>query len=405
MRILFLSRWFPNPPDNGSKTRIFNLIKYLSQRHEVDLLSFASEALTDEHMAAMRHCCRRVQVIPYRPFQPYRLKAVLSFLSPRPRSVVDTHSLEMQRLVEESNRTRPFDVVIASQIEMAPYVTRLCSQPKVLEEVELTAIYEQHIRQRNPLRRVRSQMTWWKLSHYLSKIAPAFDGCTVVSEHEQDLILRILPTFQPICIVPNGVDLARHTVDFGHPQIDTLIYSGALTYQANFDAVDFFLRDIFPLIRAQRPGVKFFITGKIDGVPVKRLPRLPGVSFTGYLQDVRPILANSWASVVPLRVGGGTRLKILESLAMGTPVIATSKGAEGLGLVHGQDILVADTPSEFAQATVRLLRDADLRVMLSRNGRFAVETRYDWTRIGQQFVRFIEEVVAQRQRRQSNEAI
>ena len=90
---------------------------------------------------------------------------------------------------------------------------------------------------------------------------------------------------------------------------------------------------------------------------------------------------------------------------MGTPVIATSKGAEGLGLVHGQDILVADTPSEFAQATVRLLRDADLRVMLSRNGRFAVETRYDWTRIGQQFVRFIEEVVAQRQRRQSNEAI
>jgi len=127
--------------------------------------------------------------------------------------------------------------------------------------------------------------------------------------------------------VPNGVDLACST-DFGAPQADTLVYSGALTYYANWEAIEFFLREVFHLIRAERPGVQLTVTGRLDGVPVDRLPNRDGTVFTGYVDDVRPIVARNWVSIVPLLAGGGTRLKILESLALARQWFH-KQGAEG----------------------------------------------------------------------------
>ncbi len=401
MKILFITRWFPYPPDNGSKIRRFNLIKQLSSRHEVDLLSFTSEALTDERLTAMRPYCRRVEAAPYQPFQPRRLRALLSFFSQRPRSVVDTYSPEMQRLVEQAGRENSVDVVIASEIDTTPYVLALPGVPKIFEEIQLTNQYEEFVRQNRPLKKLRKGLMWWKLSHYMTHLLYAFDGCTVVSEEERELVWKILPGYRPIGIVPNGVDVAHYDADFGSPKADTLVYSGALTYDANFDAMDFFLREVFSLIQAKRPNIKLSITGKVDGVPIDHLqsiagPGNNGLVFTGYLDDICPTVARSWASIVPLRIGGGTRLKILESLALGTPVVATSKGAEGLDLVPGRDLLIADEPADFAAAVLRLLQDAALRETLSFNGRRAVEAKYDWQTIGEQFNDFIEQVVSSR---------
>jgi glycosyltransferase involved in cell wall biosynthesis len=395
MKILFISRWFPHPPDNGSKIRVFNLIKWLSSCHEVDLISFASEGVGDERSDDMRRYCRHVDLAPYRPFQPGRLKALLGFMSQWPRSVVDTHSVEMQRLIEQAQRVRAFDVAIASQIDTAPYVTALPGMPKILEEMELTTLYERLSKERHPVKKLRKWSTWWKLSRYVTDLLRASDGCTVVSERERERILQVSPGYRSIAIVPNGVDVAHYASDFGAPETDTLVYPGALTYSANFDAMDFFLREVFPLVRAERPNVRVSITGRLDGVPVDRLPGGDGVILTGYLDDVRPAVARSWACVVPLRIGGGTRLKILEALALGTPVVATSKGAEGLDLEPGRDLLVADEPADFAAAVLRLLQDPALREMLSRNGRRAVEAKYDWRTIGRQFNDFVETVVAQ----------
>ncbi|NIV37258.1 MAG: glycosyltransferase [Anaerolineae bacterium] len=181
-------------------------------------------------------------------------------------------------------------------------------------------------------------------------------------------------------------------MDFGPPEADALVYSGALTYSVNFDAVDFFLREVFPLIQAKRPTVKLSVTGKLEGVPIDRLPANDGLVLTGYLDDVRPTVARSWACVVPLRVGGGTRLKILEALALGTPVVSTSVGAEGLKVTPGVDILIADEPTEFADATLRLLEDPGLRAELAANGRRLVRERYDWDQIGEQLDRFLRQV-------------
>ena len=212
---------------------------------------------------------------------------------------------------------------------------------------------------------------------------------------EQALVRAVAPHMARIAVVPNGTDLERNPFGSDPPEPDSLIYSGALSFQSNFDAVDFFLREIFLLVQAQRPGTRLRITGGIDGVPTQQLPQHPGVTFTGYVDDIRPLIAGSMVNIVPLRSGGGTRLKILELLALGTPVVATPKGAEGLDLIPGRDLLIAEQPAEFAQAVLSLLANPELRETLRHNGRKTVEARYDFARIGESFCAFAESVVAE----------
>lgn len=400
MKILFVSRWFPYPPDNGSKIRIFNLIKHLSLYHELHLVSFASEPVGDEQLAAMKQYCQQVDVAQYRPFRPGRPKALLGYFSRRPRSVIDTYNTDMHGLIKQVGLASSFDVVVASQVDMAPYALMLPDALRIFEEIELTTSYEASLKEAQPVQRLRRRLAWKKLSNYVAHLLRSFDGGTVVSAQECKRVLQVAPGYQPISIVPNGVDVAYlATTDFGPPEPDTLIYSGALTYHPNFDAVDFFLREVFPLIQAERPQVKLFITGKLDGVPIERLPVNKNVIFTGYLDDIRPRVAQSWINIVPLREGGGTRLKILEALALGTPVVATAKGVEGLDLAAGHDLLVADEPAEFATTILQLLQDLPLRERLSQNGRQTVAARYDWSIIGRQFNEFLETVVAQGRRK------
>jgi len=375
---------------------VFNLVKQLSRHHEITLLSFAQGPVSKGRLAEMESYCRSVHAVPHREFSPTRLKALLGFFSTRPRSVVDTYSREMQALVEQVSTNNSFDVVVASQKDCAPYALLLNQTVRVLEEVELAVIREQFARQRSLVPRARYGLTWWKLSRFTSQLLREFAGGTVVSEQERDLIMKIAPGCDTLAVVPNGVDLEANSGDFGAPRPDTLIYPGALTYSANFDAMEFFLRDVFPLVKAQRPDASLRITGGYNGVPVERLPLGDGAELTGYLDDIRPAVAQSWGCVVPLRVGGGTRLKILESMALGTPVISTSKGAEGLEVTHEENILIADAPDDFAQAVLRLLRDEDLRARLSANGRRLVEERYSWETCARQLERLLYQVVKQR---------
>jgi glycosyltransferase involved in cell wall biosynthesis len=199
--------------------------------------------------------------------------------------------------------------------------------------------------------------------------------------------------------LPNGVDLARNQPGPVEPLPDTLVFNGALTYYANAEAMRTFAGEILPRIREQRPEVRLKITGRSDGVDLGWLPADGSVALTGYLDDVRPAVAGSWACVVPLRTGGGTRLKILEALALGTPVVATPKGAEGLEVTPEQDILIAGEPAAFAAQTVRLLGDPQLRLRLAENGRHLVEEKYGWEAIGRRFTRMVESIAGARGRR------
>jgi glycosyltransferase involved in cell wall biosynthesis len=391
MRILYLSRWFPYPADNGSKLRIYHMLRFLSHKHEIDLISFASEAVQPQSVRELENYCRRVEIVPYRPFRPGRLKAQLGFLAVRPRSVLDTYNREMERCVQRAIQRKRYDLIIGLEIDMAPYLVSISQTPKLLEDVELSHYYERYSHQRGRLNRIQSNISRLKWEYYIRNLSRHIEAWTVVSKKENNLLNQISKMQISSLIVPNCVDYQSYQGDFGSPDRDTLIYSGALTYHANFDAVDYFLREIFPLIQQKRPETRFLVTGKLEGVPLERLPRNEKVIFTGYLDDIRPAIARSMVNVVPLRIGGGTRLKILESLAIGTPVVSTSKGAEGLDFVDGRDIVVSDNPVDFAAAVLRLMDDRNLREGISSAGCVAVR-QYDWDAVAPEFDRFVEDV-------------
>jgi glycosyltransferase involved in cell wall biosynthesis len=398
MRLLFISRWFPYPQNNGSKIRIFNLIKHLSSHHDITLLSFSQEDISEEQLQKMKFYCSSVHSVPYREFRPTRLKALSGFFSTFPRSFVDTYNKEMDLLIKKISETNNFDVVVASEIDTVRYALLTKNIPLFLEDLELSVICERYTTQSNFVLKARYGLTWYKLSRFIAKILQKFAVCTVVSKEERELVAKINPGYDTLAVVPNGVDLEANTCNFVPPQPGTLIYSGALTYHANFDAMEFFLHDILPRIKSMYSDVHLRITGSHDGVPINRLPVQNGVELTGYIADIRQAIALSWVCIVPLRIGGGTRIKILEAMAIGTPVISTTKGAAGLEVTHGYNILIADEPDDFAQSVVSLLKDKSVRDRLSKNGRQLVEERYSWEISAQR----LEKLLRQSVRNQSN---
>jgi glycosyltransferase involved in cell wall biosynthesis len=204
----------------------------------------------------------------------------------------------------------------------------------------------------------------------------------VVSERERQLLDCAAPQHPPVTIIPNAVHLGDYDDVHETPRPNQLIFAGSFSYSANYDAMCWFVRDVYPLIRARVPDVRLTITGDTANRP---LPPAPNAVHTGYVEDVRPLVAGAWISVAPIRIGGGTRVKILEAMALGTPVVATSKGAEGLEVTNDAHLLIADTPQLFAQHVVRLLGDADLRSRLARRARELVARRYAWGVIGPRF--------------------
>jgi glycosyltransferase involved in cell wall biosynthesis len=383
MRVLFLSRWFPYPPDNGSRIRAFNILRQLSRAHEVSLVSFAGahDRVDDESIAVLRDHCRDVRVLPFTDFNPSSLRALAGLLSPRPRLLVDTDSAAMRAAVVDATARRSVDLVVACQLGMLPYALASDGTPAILEELELS-LFLDAARTARGVRRVRPMLTNLKLRSYLRRALPRLAACTVVSEQERANVARAVPTYNKLAVIPNAVDLSSYAGDFGRPEPGALVFSGALTYHANLDAARYLLGDILPRIVQHAPDAMLRMTGSTAGVDLSALPRHSAAEFTGYVPDIRPVVAQSWAALVPLRLGGGTRLKILEAMALGTPVVSTSKGAEGLDVTDGENILIADSPAEFARRTLDLLRNPELRSRLARGGRRLAADRYDWNQVG-----------------------
>ena len=190
-------------------------------------------------------------------------------------------------------------------------------------------------------------------------------------------------------IIPNCIDLASYIYIREHPQSDTLIFTGSLTYKPNYDAMCWFLENVFPLLRLRIPGLRLVITGEHANLP---LPAADGVWLTGMVEDVRPLIARSWVSIVPLQTGGGTRLKVLEPMALRTPVVSTSKGVEGLAVQNDAHLLIADDHQEFSTAVLRLMLTPGLRQQLAEKAYDLVRERYNWEIIMPCYLELVERV-------------
>ncbi len=397
MKILVLSTWFPYPPNQGSKTRAYQLIKALAHSHEIALVSFEDvevQSAWRDHLAEM---CHLVKTVPQNPFARRLTRQGQGWFSLKPSSVREGYSKQMSACVRGvATDWRP-QVVLALTFVTAPYALEVKGVRRVVDVDNLLApmLHENYKQAEHLLPRLRRYMAYWKFRRYERWLFHQFELCLLVSARDMRAIQEYAP-LEPdhVGLVPNGVD-----PEYFHPvgpaaSNNSLVFSGSVNYGPNYDAVDYFLHEILPIVRREIPDVRLRVTGSTHDGLLAQLPADTNVTFTGYVADVRPVIADSTACVVPLRHGAGTRLKVLEAMALGTPVISTSKGAEGLEVEPGRHLLIADRPDDFAAETVRLLHDGDLRAALASAARQLIQERYDWANIGHRLRDLIDHLAA-----------
>jgi polysaccharide biosynthesis protein PslH len=396
MRLLFFSRWFPYPADNGIKLRELNLIKQLSTRHEVSLVSLRPENSLPEHLDALRNHCASVDYAPFKPFRPRGAKALLGLLSPRPRSIVDMYSPELARLAQARAAERPFDLAIASEVDMALYPLALPRIKRVFDAIEISAFEINAGRATGALNKFRMRQMWSKWRRFIPETLKRYDGATAVSEPEAALIRSVAPAFKNLVVVPNGADAQHLAGEFAQPAPNRIVYAGALSYYVNYEAMRYFVGEVLPRVVEHIPDAELLMAGRLDGVDMSGFPKHPRARHVGHVADVRPFVQGAWLSVVPATIGGGTRLKLIESLALGTPVVTSTHGTSGLNVQHDREVLVGDGPDAMARAIVDLMRDPALRTRLADTGRALVREQYDWAVIARQFSDYLESIVRTR---------
>ena len=375
MKILFLSRWFPSPMDNGSKIRIYNLLRGLGQLHDVTLLSFADQPEVSPEAPEVREICSKVVVVPWKEFDPTTIRARLAILSLKPRSIVDTFSPEMAQAITKTLNEQAYDLIIASQLQMAAYYPYFQGIPAIFEEFEIGLFHDRAFSPDGKIR-LRQALTWFKLRIYLSQLLNAYQACTVASEQERQLLVRNFSDFKKqVALIPNCLNLDEYQGVRMDKKSNTLIFSGPFKYRVNYDAMLWFVGEVFPLILERIPDTQLIITGDHANLP---LPSSKNITLSGYVDDIKSLIASCSISIAPLLSGGGTRLKILEAMALGTPVVATSKGAEGLDATDGEQLLLADSPADFAECVISLLKDGSLRLEIARKAGLLVKEKYNW---------------------------
>jgi sugar transferase (PEP-CTERM/EpsH1 system associated) len=391
MRLLLLTPQLPYPPHQGTSLRNYNLIAQLARRHQVCLLTFLEPDQSLDNAGPLLDICEWVDTVPVpRRSNARRLRQMLTTRHPdmawRLWSPVFRDRLAV-RLAQD-----PFGVVQIEGIELAPYLPTIARTRPEKAQPRPLIVYEDHnaewvLQKRACLTDLRtprrwpaaaySYVQWIRLRGYEADVCRRADRVVAVSEADRDAILMIAPDVT-VSIVPNGVDLDEFAAYDGPVQPFDLVFTGKMDFRPNVDAMLWLGQQVWPLIRKDRPDVRLAIVGQRPHPRLEALRGVTGITITGWVPDVRPYIAGATIYVAPLRVGGGTRLKLLQAMAMGVAIVATSLGAEGFPVRHGHELLLADTPEDFAQAALDLLEDQEQRARLgAAAGRF-VEATYGW---------------------------
>jgi len=382
VNILVLSTWFPYPPDNGSRLRAFYLLRHLAESgHRVRLIAgvqadseYREEKGIPEPLAAL---CASVTALPWRWHGDAAgtAAAARGLFSPVPRSIAETYDPAIAAAVARE-LAKPTDAVFVLELGMDAYIPPDCHAPLILEQAELSSL--------SVPGGVRELFSRRKARDYWRGRLAKYPVITAVSEAEADAARTLAPfrASRYIAVVPNGVDTGAYDPGARCPAPGRLLYNGSLSYEPNCDAVMWFVQDILPRLSERVPEITLVVTGRYDpsAPEIQRLRANDRVRMTGFLPDLRAELAEAALCIVPLRSGGGTRLKILEAWAAGVPVVSTAVGAAGLAGEQGKHLrIAAEEPAAFADAVAHLLADPAAGEALARNARRLAEERYDWS--------------------------
>lgn len=389
MHLLLLTPQLPYPPYQGTSLRNFNLIKELAKRHRVSVLSFLESDQDGTQLGPLAQLCVEVDTVPV-PRRNVRQRLQQMLLTRRPDMSWRLWSSTFRDRLAMKLQAQPFDIVQIEGIEMAPYlptIEQAQPRPRIIYDAHNAEWILQYRAWSADLKTPRrwptalySWVQWRRLWRYEADLLRRVDH-TIAMSQPDETALRQVASDVPLTIIPNGVDLTAYGNFAGPPQPYDLLFTGKMDFRPNIDAVLWFGRHVWPLIQAQRPGTTWAIVGQRPHRRLAGLRQWPTITITGWVADVRPYLAGATVYVAPLRVGGGTRLKLLEAMAMGKPIVATRVGAEGFPVVNGRELLLADEPAQFAEAVLALLNQPTRQAEIGQMGRIFAYAHYGWDQI------------------------
>ena len=384
MRVLYISVAYPLPANNGAKMRLWAILRAIKKAgHEVTLASFAEPDEVAGTEQELRTVCTDSDIVSLRYTRlsaggDYwkRLRAIFSS---SPFTLDRLRSDEMRARLERRVRERSFEVIVCDNVFAAINLPADAS-PVVMnsQNVEYLILQRYVEHERNPFKALYARLEANKLRRFEASMYRRAVLAMACSSVDTGLI-RSLCSGIETAVAPNVVDV-REYVTSAEEEPLTIVYQGGMDWFPNRDALEYFVRAIFPLVQREIPGVRLIAAGRNPSPEFRaRFTDVPALAFTGTLADLRPVVARAAVCVVPLRIGSGTRLKILEGGAMGKAMVSTTVGVEGLDFVPGKEILIADDPAEFARDLIQLLRDPVRRKTMGEAARHRVLQDYDVT--------------------------
>lgn len=378
MRILYLAHRSPFPPAGGAKVRAFNAIRHLTEKgHEVVVGTMTRDEEEAVQLQGLREHCAEVLSCPVKS-TVQGLRMVANLFTSVPSTMGFFYSPGLRELIRKSARARPYDLIICHSSSMGQYVEDFSDTLKVMDFVDMDSqkwlIYAKA--KSFPL-----SLGYWiegrKLERDEARLARLFDLSLVITEGELEILERLAPG-SDFDWFPNGVDADRFAPSEDAYDPDTISFIGRFDYYPNEQAAQWFCDEVMPLLLEQRPNMKLQLVGAEPSAAVRQLGERSGVVVTGTVPEVHPYVHGSVATVAPLLIARGLQNKILESMAMGVPVVASAECAKGVDVVPGEHILSCTDPAEYVQAIIQLAEDAGARERYALAGRQRVLEHLTW---------------------------
>ena len=402
VRILWLKTELLHPVDKGGKIRSYNMLKALKRNSHITYLTLDDGTSDDTARELASEYCHELVCIPHRRREKFTtgfyVELVMNLASDLPYAIKKYESAEMRREIEQ--RVGQFDVLICDFLAPAVNVPRNLERATVLfqHNVEAMIWKRHHEVQTNAARKAYLFRQWRKMFDFEAKTCPQFDCVVAVSREDREMMQQQYHV-ENVYDVPTGVD-----TEFFRPSgIQTrkphnLVFTGSMDWLPNEDAIRYFTEQIMPRIKRDVPGVTLTVVGRnpYPGL-VELSKRDPSVVVTGRVDDVRPFMDEAAVYIVPLRIGGGTRLKIYEGMAMEKAIVSTSIGAEGLPVVDGREIVLADTPESFAKAVIKLIRDENLANQIGQRAAERVRSEFGWDKVADDFAAICERAISHKE--------
>jgi len=407
MKILWVKAGKLLPVDTGGKIRSYNILRHLARQHQVIFLSYYGGQRDSEYEAAIAQQLPGAQTI-YTASPESTVAQSFDYLyrlpSPAPYAVKKFTDSKVCALVSQHLNSKRTDVAVCDFLSASLNFPGSSATPVVLfqHNVETMLWRRMASTEQSAVRKLSYTIEAYKMERYERRALSRFRYVIAVSDVDRDEMLQMCPDCD-ITVVPTGVDTEQYRVVPSAPEKPPLIaFTGSMDWEPNIDAVEYFCREIFPAILAVLPDARFQIVGRNPNIRVQRLAS-PSVEVTGTVPSAMDYLRLATVVVVPLRIGGGTRLKIFEAMAMAKALVSTSIGAEGLDVTNGRDLLIADDAQAIATAVLSLLRDPALRKSYEENAA-ATAARYDWSQIAQRFAEVLSTATQSNVARQSHHA-